>query len=135
MVIVPNRLLQVLSGVILVFLCGCTTLHNYNHEQFGADIPLQPHDKITVILNDQNFTRYELFVVSVNPDSLQGKPVDDPEQTLQLRWDEISRIEARQFDRRKTAIWAVVIGLLLIAIVDTTGDVFEDLGDLFSSEE
>lgn len=130
-----NRSLQVLSGIILVALSGCTTLHHYNHEQFGADIPLHPHDKITVILDDRNFTRYELFVVSVKPESLYGKPIDNPEQTLQLRWDETSRIEARQFDRRKTATWAVVIGLLLIVVADATGDVVEDIGDLFSREE
>lgn len=128
-----KKLPFVFFTLLIVVLSGCTSTRSYNLDQLNADIPLRPGQRVTVVLNNQLFTRYELTVVSVNKETLYGNRVDDSGESVVLRWDEISRIDARSVDGGKATLWAVIAALLLLVYV--AQDIADDIDDTFSGND
>jgi len=102
--------------------------------EINSELPIEIGDKIRIY--EKSFGRiYSLIVTELNDETIAGKLAANPEVVTTVRWDEISRIELRQFDGTETTALVVLLLVLGYAVADVVGDAFDSIGDAFGSNE
>ena len=133
----PHRIgfARLLYCALLALVCGCTSLQTFRFDEVNPEMPVQVGDEVRIYLYDAQPGGADFRVTAVTDQAISVRPIpgDDARQVT-YRWDQIARIDARQFDAGKTTI-LVVLGLLLVDAVGDLGESLEDLFDIFSRDD
>ncbi len=128
-------LIKLTCWFLIACITGCTSLKTFGLHQIDPDMPIETGDTITVYLNNQLLSEHQIIVTAKNEAVIMGKMVKDPDRVMTLRWDEIYRIEARQFDGTKTTTLIVLGIIIILGVASVVEDVIEDIKDIFDFDD
>jgi hypothetical protein len=104
-------LVRVLAALLSLSIAACSTLRDVPSSReratAGAPVPtrgLRVGDEVRLTLNSSAQT--ELVVTAVETDALIGNPTDKA-PSVRIGYDQIARIERREFDWLKTSLLTV----------------------------
>lgn len=101
--------------VILLMFCisACSTTRSYNDLGPGSVTDLKPGDRVTMELADGRAGDYR--ILSLDEEGLAA--TDATGNAADYRYSEIERVDVSRVSGRKTAVGALITGVVVIAVV------------------